>query len=186
MELFLDTSTDKIIFGLINDNKKVVAFKKIASNKDMVKMTNLYLDIFLRENNINPKNDIKAIYFTIGPGSFTGIKVSYLIAKTFALANLDITFYIINTLELLENKETKTIIQIAKNNFYYYKEKNLFERLFNKSNKDKEIVFAKHDPKFKKQTINFNSFTDDDLEKKLLQFKQKKIEDIELLYVNNI
>ncbi len=185
MKLFLDTSTDVIILGLINDNKKVVAFKKISSNKDMVKMTNLHLDIFLRNNNINPKVDIDAIYFTIGPGSFTGIKVSYLIAKTFGLSNLNIRFYIINTLKLLEQPNQTAVIQIANNNFYFYKRRTFFERILNK-NKIIEIIFSKENPQFKKQSINFNSFTDSNLESKLSSFEQKEINDIELLYINSI
>ncbi len=173
MKLFLDTSTDKIMFGIINEENKVVAFKKINANRDMVKKTNDELKTFLLENKV--KNDeIKQIYLTIGPGSFTGVKVSFLIAKTYKIFNEKIELMVIDTLTLGKRKKVKPVVKISKNNFFYQK------KLFLKET----FKLVKEDPKFKNQEINFENFGAKDLEKNLSKFKLQNSNDIELIYMN--
>lgn len=191
MYLFIDTSTDAIIFALINNNKKVVSLKKIPSNKNMVKMTNIYMDTFLRDNKIN-LNSLKGLYFTIGPGSFTGIKVSYLIAKALSISNFEIDFYIINTVELINESKFPGVVKISEKNFYYYENQTSSIKKFfhsftkNQKNKTEKIIFSKINPNLKNQRINFDGFYANNLEKKIDSFEKKTINEIELIYVNHI
>ena len=116
MNLFLDTSTDKIMLGIIDEENKVIAFEKIDANRDMVKKTNHELNTFLQKNNFK-NNDIKNIFLTIGPGSFTGVKVAFLIAKTYKIFDETIELFVIDSLVLGKRKKVKPVIQISKNNF---------------------------------------------------------------------
>ncbi len=176
MYLFIDTSTDKIMFALIDNNKKVVAFQKEKANKDMIKNTNFLLDAFLATNQVDVFT-LRGIYFTIGPGSFTGIKIAYLIAKTFALINPKLVFYTIDSLKLMQTPTEIPLIQIAKSNFYFFK-----PRLFRTS----KIVFSKEKPQLKNVQINFANFDANTLQAKLNIFQQTNLETVKLIYVNEL
>lgn len=88
--LFLDTSSSTLILSLIKNGEEI---DKIILEKTMEHSVYAVekLDEILKNNNMKP-NDIDRIFVTIGPGSFTGIRIGVTIAKTYAYClNKEIT-----------------------------------------------------------------------------------------------
>lgn len=123
--LFISTSdNDNCCIKLINDNFIELNTLIFASNKNLINLINPYINEMLNKHNLS-FNNIKRIYITIGPGSFTGVKVSVSILKTFALVFNEIRFFIINDLKykcigngisLIDAKSDKLYIAIYENN----------------------------------------------------------------------
>ena len=109
--LFIDTSSSYVNIYIIKD-KSVLVSKSYHTLKDMA---NSIMPL-IREsfNEVCFKvNDINKIFVTVGPGSFTGVRVGITVAKTIAWS-LNIPVYPISTLEYLASIDTtyKRIISI--------------------------------------------------------------------------
>lgn len=127
MKLFIDTSNDKTIFAIVNDNNIIESFSMKENNKDVVEKINYNLDVFLNKNNINI-NEIENFMITIGPGSFTGVKVALNIVRTINIIKSNINLEIISTFKLLSEKNKKGVaIKFGKNKFYY-KDNSFFKK----------------------------------------------------------
>ncbi len=116
--LFFDTSTNYLVIGLFNNNK-MIQNKILKNTKKHSENAVEYLFDFLRSNNIN-LNEIKSIYFTIGPGSFMGLRTSLTTIKTIKFCYPNIHLMSINTLYFL-SKKGKSIpkIEFGKNKSYF-------------------------------------------------------------------
>lgn len=109
--LFIDTSSSFVNIYIIEDNNVLVS-KSYHTLKDMA---NSIMPL-IREsfNEVDFKvNDIDKIFVTVGPGSFTGVRVGITVTKTIAWC-LNIPVYPISTLEYLASIDTtyKKIIPI--------------------------------------------------------------------------
>lgn len=82
MILFIDTSSNFLYSGIVN-NDKLVCDIKLNLNKDLSTFCVDKLNTMFNDNNINV-NDIDKIIICSGPGSFTGIRVGMSIAKIYA------------------------------------------------------------------------------------------------------
>lgn len=104
MYLFIDTSNSFINIYIVKDNS-ILAHKKVETLKDMANtIIPLIRDLF---NEVNFKiNDVDKIFVTLGPGSFTGIRLGITVAKTISWS-LSIPVYPISTLEYLASINTK-------------------------------------------------------------------------------
>jgi tRNA threonylcarbamoyl adenosine modification protein YeaZ len=112
MNLFISTALDEIILATIDENEQVNIHKE-KSMQDT--STKVLLNIKKLADNI------KKIYVTVGPGSFTGLRIGVTIAKTLGYA-LNIPVIPISTLEMLasSSKEEKILALIdARNNNVY-------------------------------------------------------------------
>lgn len=77
------------------------------------------LNNLLKELNIT-KDEIKDVMTSIGPGSYTGIRISLTIAKTICTA-LNIPLYVVSSLQVLKNGENPSICLInARSNRSYF------------------------------------------------------------------
>ena len=109
--LFLDTSANYINVYLI-ENNEVVYSESLTVLKDMSnKIVPLIRKSF--ESVSFSINDLDKIFVTIGPGSFTGVRIGLTFAKTVAWG-LNIPIYPISTLEFLASVHTnkKRVISI--------------------------------------------------------------------------
>ena len=102
-ELFINTSTKKLVISIIIDN--VVKYEHKSDNSNSLSSDIMpIIDEAFKNSNITPK-DINTIYVTTGPGSFTGIRIGLTLAKVMAWS-LKIKVVPISSLELMSSTNT--------------------------------------------------------------------------------
>lgn len=175
MKLFIDTSNKKLIFGLM-DNDIIIDFLMEDTNNDMVKNCLYKLEKFLKGNKKNI-NDIQHFYITIGPGSFTGVKVALNIVNSITLVNKYVDVSVIDSFKLLqESINEHLIIPFGKSKFYYRKNK---RKILTVTKEQLESLPNARD--------GYAEFSKEKLEKKIKnnEFKlMKNIDDIKIKYLS--
>ena len=111
ISLFLDTSTKYLCIGIAKDHKVIYKFQQEAIKKQS-ELTIPFLSKALEEVNIR-LNDIDEVNVTIGPGSFTGIRIGMCIAKTLASAN-NIPLKAISSLNCYASNNKEIVVLDAK------------------------------------------------------------------------
>lgn len=96
--LFLDTSSDLLKVSLLN-NGEVVYDKELITKNDHSSYLVPSINEAFKNNNIDFKN-LDKIVVGIGPGSFTGTRISITVAKTYA-ASFNIPIVPISSLEIM-------------------------------------------------------------------------------------
>ena len=107
ISLLIDTCTNNVVIGLLKENE--IIDQKIDFN-DKNLSTNFVpmVDELLKKNNIKP-TDVNKIFVSIGPGSFTGIRVGVTFAKVMAWS-LNIEIIPFSSLELIASSSSEQII----------------------------------------------------------------------------
>ncbi len=132
MKLFIDTSNKKLIFAIIDNFQTIVDFYCESTNNDIVQRTLPELNKFLNKNNIK-LNEIDEFLFTIGPGSFTGVKVALNIVRSVGLINDIGSVRVIDSFKLIEQDEFEsTVIPFGKSKYYYKKKRSKKVKIINK------------------------------------------------------
>lgn len=80
-ELIIDTSSNLLYVGLIDDSKKDF-ITRVGKNDNAAYLVD-HIDQLLKKNNLTI-NDIETIIVGVGPGSYTGARVGVVVAKTLA------------------------------------------------------------------------------------------------------
>ena len=111
ISLFLDTSTKYLCIGIAKDNKVIYKVQEVALQKQS-ELTIPYLQKALSEVNLT-LNDIDEVVVTIGPGSFTGIRIGMCIAKVLASMK-NIPLKAISSLNAYASHGKKIVILDAK------------------------------------------------------------------------
>ena len=115
--LFVDTTQDFCNIGILNNNK-ILSFLSVPTHKNMTDIVVKHVNEQLKKNKIKPQQ-LKKLYLLIGPGSFTGCRVGYIVITTFAnLLNLPI--YYLDSLVFQTNDGTGVCIIDAKSNKKYF------------------------------------------------------------------
>lgn len=96
--LFLDTSTNLLYISFVEEKKVIYEVKSMGLNNHSDHLLDL-IKKGLDENNLQVK-DFDRIVLGIGPGAYTGLRVSMSVAKMFAWT-LNIPLYAISSLDLL-------------------------------------------------------------------------------------
>lgn len=104
--LLLDSSNIYLNVGLSKDNELIDSISYEAWQKQSELMIPEIGNI-LKRNNIDPKQ-INEILVTVGPGSYTGLRIALTIAKVYAYS-LNLPLYIFSSLEVLEKKDEYSI-----------------------------------------------------------------------------
>ncbi|WOO87227.1 tRNA (adenosine(37)-N6)-threonylcarbamoyltransferase complex dimerization subunit type 1 TsaB [Mollicutes bacterium LVI A0039] len=110
MNLFIDTTT-KYVSIIVFDQNGVERVIQYEGNNDHT--TTIYQH--LAEIDLTK---LQAIYVTSGPGSYTGVRIGVLVAKTLA-HELHIKLYAINTLELFYNGTSRAVLLDARGKKYF-------------------------------------------------------------------
>lgn len=111
--LFLDTSSSTLLLSLIKDDKEIDKII-LESTKEHSIYAVSKIEEILSNNGLKP-NDINKIFVTIGPGSFTGIRIGVTIAKTYAYClNIDITPVSSLKMKILEYNNYDNYVSVIK------------------------------------------------------------------------
>lgn len=95
MNLFINSSSKVLSIVTFTDNKEIITIKTHLGNNDhSISLYNIIADMKL------DIKQLKKIYLVTGPGSYTGLRVGIIFAKTLAM-ELNIKIYPINTLHAL-------------------------------------------------------------------------------------
>lgn len=111
ISLYIDTSTKYLCIGLAKNYQVFYKFQQEAIKKQS-ELTIPFLQKSLSENNLT-LNDIDEVNVTIGPGSFTGIRIGMCVAKVLASMN-NIPLKAISSLNAYANLGKKIVILDAK------------------------------------------------------------------------
>ena len=122
--LFIDTSCKYLCIGIAKNNKVIYKLQQEAIKKQS-ELTIPFLQEALSKNDMN-LNDIDEVVVTIGPGSFTGIRIGVATTKAFH-DSLDIPCIGISSLEALgynlidinENECVFSMIDCKNDNCYF-------------------------------------------------------------------
>ena len=173
--LAFDTSTEKFSISILKNNKVVLNLSKIL-NKTYSKFLIPLLKDSLEQSRLDIKK-INSILISLGPGSFTGIRIGIAAAKGLGMAHkINISGY--NNMDILVNsidsgiqgKKVVSIIKSKKNNYYF--------QLFDSKKKPikKISFFSLNDlPKF---FFNKNIVFCGDLDNELIKEIKKKKKNI--------
>ena len=115
--LALDTTTEKIVIGLHVDGRDEVFISDKESKKHNAVLLST-IDSILSKNNLKI-SDIDVFGVSVGPGSFTGIRVGVATVNAFAVAN-DKKLVEVITLDLpvIDGKNVMTMIDCKHDNYY--------------------------------------------------------------------
>lgn len=147
-QILLDSSNEYLTIGIAKNNKLIdsVFYKAWQRQSELMVYE---LDILLKRNNID-KKDISEIVTGIGPGSYTGVRISLTIAKTMAYA-CNAKLYAISSLLLLKQRKSPTIcLMNARSSRSYFAVFNNGERIVEDTIVDNEYVleYIKDHPDF--------------------------------------
>ncbi len=109
ISLFIDTSYKSLFIGIVNDNILVDKVNIIAEATFAEKLVP-EIDSIFRKNNFELK-DIDKLFVTVGPGSFTGIRIGLAVCKTLAFA-LNKRIIPISSLEFMATTKVDTKFKI--------------------------------------------------------------------------
>ena len=103
ISLFLDTCNKNIVIGLLEDNKLIDKTIYINDNNLSEKLLPSIKEL-LDKNNIKV-NNLNRIYVSVGPGSFTGIRIGLTVAKVMSWS-LKIDIIPISSLEAIASTDS--------------------------------------------------------------------------------
>ena len=147
--LFFDTSSEKLNISLLKDNN-ILFEKQLETKNNHSSFLVPLIDEAIKKNNIEFK-DVDRIIVGIGPGSFTGTRISITVAKIYAYS-LNIPIFGISSLEMMI---------YGNNDFDYYVP--IIE------DKDDKLYFSIFD-KDKKRVVNDSYTTKEELYKTLSKY----------------
>lgn len=109
VSIILDSSNTKLTVALANETKVIEEINYEAWQQQSEYMIP-EIDKLLEKYSIN-KNDIKDVMVSIGPGSYTGVRIAITIAKVMGTA-LNIPVYPVSSLRVLKNGNKPSICVI--------------------------------------------------------------------------
>ena len=104
--ILLDSSDCNLAVGLAKDHQ-LIDFIQYEAWQRQSELMIVELEKILKRNNVT-REDIDSVMCGIGPGSYTGVRISLTIAKVMALA-LNIPLYLVSSLQILKDGNNPSI-----------------------------------------------------------------------------
>ena len=148
MILLLDSSNTSLSVGLGNNNQ-LIDFVSYECWQEQSEHMIPEIDSLLKKHNVS-RNDIESVVVSIGPGSYTGVRIALTIAKVMALA-LNIPIYPVSSLRVLKDNERPSICLInarsGRSYFGVYEGSQIVEKDTIKTN-DEVLAYIKEHPDY--------------------------------------
>lgn len=178
--MFLDTSTNLLYISFVFDNKVVYEVKSEGSNNHSDYLLK-YIEEGLNKLSIQVK-DFDQFVIGIGPGAYTGLRVSLAVAKMFAWT-LNLPLYTISSLDLLTSgikQDGKYAVCFkAKKDYSYFKTLEIKNGKVNRS----EEVFLCNDEINQKIDFNvYNKVTHDEINIDVLNISKDELTKVENIH----
>ena len=174
MVLIFSSCLDELNLGLADSDMKLLASQTHYFRQQHSEYMVDTIKQFLNNNNYKI-TDIKGLYFTNGPGGFTGNRLGIILAKTLKVLN-DVEVYTIDTLSSLCANSTGWISLDAKSKKFY-------SGKFQKGKLLKSIIISQEN----KNTIELNN---EIIQNMILKFKfatkHNSLLDIKPLYIKEL
>ncbi|MGL6125080.1 MAG: hypothetical protein ACRC1F_01150 [Metamycoplasmataceae bacterium] len=123
MNIFLDTTQGEFVACLFDEDFQIIR-KTIKTTAYKVEEITLFFDNLLIDKKAKIK-DIKNFYINIGPGSFTGSRISLIYVRTIAQIS-GANIFVTNSFKLLDSlSEDELFISANKNNSFFINKKNI-------------------------------------------------------------
>lgn len=117
-QLFIDVTSRKCILAIYK-NFKIHTSIIVDTNNNLTDIIVEHLNNLLKINNLQYQ-DLEAIYLNTGPGSFTGIRVGAIVAKTICTIFNKIKLFINDSLNIIANGKNDVFVYLdAKGNKSY-------------------------------------------------------------------
>lgn len=120
--LLLDTSTFDVVVGIVDDGDIVDAVQQVAEKRQS-EMTIPVIETVLKKHHWT-LSMIDQIVITVGPGSYTGVRIAMTIAKTIAVINPSVKLFGLSSLQAYSGMAENicTIIDARSNKYFigYY------------------------------------------------------------------
>lgn len=121
--LIMDTSSEYLIVSMLSDNEIIFEYIETGKNNHSDNLLK-EIEIGLKQNNLEVK-DFDKIICGVGPGAYTGLRVSLTVAKMFAWT-LKKDLYIVSSLDLMASGligsgKVASIDMRAKKDYVYHK-----------------------------------------------------------------
>ncbi|MGN1405352.1 MAG: tRNA (adenosine(37)-N6)-threonylcarbamoyltransferase complex dimerization subunit type 1 TsaB [Erysipelotrichaceae bacterium] len=107
LNLFIDTSYKYLTVVVSNDRNIIASYSSECFKRQSEELF-MVLDNLFKENDIK-KSDLNAVYITLGPGSYTGVRIALTLAKVLCSIK-DIKLYTISTLKLYAGKKENCLV----------------------------------------------------------------------------
>ncbi|OCN04428.1 hypothetical protein A4S06_11180 [Erysipelotrichaceae bacterium MTC7] len=115
--LCMDTSHRYLNLVLLENDEVVASFSEYAWKKQS---ESIFVELIQLMESVNwQPEDLDEVVITVGPGSYTGIRIAMSIAKVFA-SSMHKTLYTISTLQLYAGLDDVHVILDARSNRVYY------------------------------------------------------------------
>lgn len=183
--MFLDTSTNLLYISFVFDDKVVYEVKSQGSNNHSDYLLK-YIEEGLQKLSIQVK-DFDQFVIGIGPGAYTGLRVSLAVAKMFAWT-LNLPLYTISSLDLLTSgikEDGKYAICFkAKKDYSYFK---TIEINNGNVQKSEELFLSNEEIDQKVDFDEYTKITHDDINIDVLNISKdelKKVDNIHALEPN--
>ncbi|WP_338822813.1 tRNA (adenosine(37)-N6)-threonylcarbamoyltransferase complex dimerization subunit type 1 TsaB [Mycoplasmopsis felifaucium] len=152
MKLYLDTANDDFVLAVFDNSNNLIAKKILLGYQKKVELIPQSVHEILNELNIKI-NDINSFYTNLGPGYFTGVRISLVYLRTIATC-LKKPIYTISTMQILQEQNTNKsefFINARGNKLYHYKAFNDFSS---------SLITCETGEKEKYDEVNYDEFLD--------------------------
>lgn len=121
--LGIDTSSVDLGIGLFKDETAIASYSRFIHNSHAEHIAHS-VDMLLTANKVDP-SQIDRLAVTIGPGSFTGLRIGLAFAKGFCFGNPDALLFPVSSLEVMAHAAQRSSARIisaidARNNEVFY------------------------------------------------------------------